>query len=73
MSRSMLLESNLEEKFWAEAVLTAVYLRNRTITKVLVDKTPFEVWHGYKPSVNHLKVFGTKVIALDKTHHKKFQ
>lgn len=72
MSRSMLLEAKLGEKLWAEALLTSVYLRNRTTTKVLVNKTPFEVWTGFKPSVAHLKVFGTKAIVLDKTHHKKF-
>jgi hypothetical protein len=25
----------------------------------LEDKTPFEVWYGYKPSLNFLKVFGS--------------
>jgi hypothetical protein len=44
--------------FWGEAVRTAVYLLNRSSTKALDNMTPFEAWHGKKPKVNHLKVFG---------------
>uniref|UniRef100_A0A1X7VGK0 Retroviral polymerase SH3-like domain-containing protein n=1 Tax=Amphimedon queenslandica TaxID=400682 RepID=A0A1X7VGK0_AMPQE len=39
---SMLASSKLPKKFWAEAISTAVYIRNRCPTKVLPDKTPFE-------------------------------
>lgn len=45
-------------RFWAEAISVAVYVLNRSPTKSLQNKTPFEAWHGKKPSVNHLKVFG---------------
>ena len=38
---------------------TAVYLLNRLPTKALDFKTPYEVWHGVKPIVEHLKVFGS--------------
>lgn len=50
-------------KFWGEAVKTAVYLLNRSPTKSLDGKTPFEVWYGRKPSVRHLRTFGCKVFA----------
>ena len=58
MARSMLLYSKLPKKFWGQAILTAVYLKNRTPVEAL-NKTPFEVWHGKKPKVNHLRVFGS--------------
>ena len=45
-------------KFWVEAASTAVFLQNRFPTKALEDKTPFEAWYGYKPSLNFLRVFG---------------
>lgn len=45
-------------KFWAGAISTAVYVLNRSPTKSLLNKTPFEAWHGKKSSVSHLKVFG---------------
>ncbi|CAD7012038.1 unnamed protein product [Ceratitis capitata] len=73
MARSMLIHSESGECFWAEAVSTAAYLRNRAITKALTSSTPFEKWTGKKPCVSHFKVFGSLAIALDKTHKRKFQ
>ena len=62
MARSMLLNSKLPKKFWGEAISTAVYLKNRTPVKAL-NKTPFEVWHGKKSKVSHLRVFGSDAYA----------
>lgn len=73
MSRAMLLQSGLDESLWAEAVATAVYIRNRSPTKVLENVTPYEVFTGKKPSVEHFRIFGSVAVALDKTAHKKFQ
>lgn len=56
--RSMLCDSKLDQKFWAEATSTAVYLRNISYTSTLKHKTPFEALHGKKPSVKHLRTFG---------------
>ena len=58
MARCMLFEKNLPKKFWAEAVNTAVYLQNRTITKSVKGMTPFEAWYGSKPSLDHIRIFG---------------
>ncbi|CAA6672766.1 unnamed protein product [Spirodela intermedia] len=33
--------------------------------------TPFEVWHGKKPAVHHLKVFGCIAYVLNTTPHLK--
>ena len=63
MARSMLLDAKLPKRFWAEAVSTAVYLKNRTSSKPLQDMTPYEAWHGRKPSVRHLRVFGCDAYA----------
>ncbi len=57
-ARSMLLDANLSKSYWAEAISTAVYLRNRCPTKAVLRMTPFEAWHGEKPGVDHLRVFG---------------
>jgi transposase InsO family protein len=59
MARCMLHEKNLPKFFWAEAANTAVFLQNRLPTKLLAEKTPFEVWYKYKPSLSFLKVFGS--------------
>ncbi|KAL4285133.1 hypothetical protein GQ457_16G021100 [Hibiscus cannabinus] len=59
MARCMLFEKHLPKLFWVEAVATAVYLLNRLATKAVDGKTPFEAWSGSKPSVKHLRVFGS--------------
>lgn len=59
MARCMLLNANLPHTFWGEAVSTAVYIQNRTITRA-TNSIPIERWDGTKVSLNHLKVFGTK-------------
>ena len=61
--RSMLADAKLPHPFWAEALSTAVYLRNRGPTKVVSGMTPFEAWTKKKPSVSHLRVFGCEVLS----------
>ena len=58
-ARAMLSHSNLPNKFWAEAVATAAYLRNRTTTSANEDQlTPYEKWYEHKPDIGHIRVFG---------------
>ena len=70
--RSMLADSKLPPRFWAEALSTAVYLRNRSPTKSVNGMTPFEVWVGEKPNVEHLRTFGCAAYAhIPKDERKK--
>ena len=62
-ARSMLLDAKLPHKFWAEAVSTAAYLRNRCPTKAVKGMTPYEALTGNKPKVEQLRVFGCDVFA----------
>ncbi|GMI88485.1 hypothetical protein HRI_002517800 [Hibiscus trionum] len=62
MARSMLKAKNMPREFWAEAVSCAVYLSNRSPTKV-DNVTPQEAWSGRKPSVRHIRVFGSIAYA----------
>ena len=58
-ARSMMLHAKLPDKYWAEAVATAAYIKNRTPANAIKqNKTPFERWYGKKPNVSNLKVFG---------------
>jgi hypothetical protein len=59
----MMKGKNLSNAFWAEAINTAVYLKNRSPTRCLDNVTPFEALYGSKPVVNNLKVFGCKDFA----------
>ena len=58
MVRCMLADSQLPKRFWAEALSTACYIRNRSPTKAVQGKTPYEALYGEKPAVGHLRVFG---------------
>jgi len=58
MARCLLKTMHMPSVFWGEAVATAVYLLNRSPTKALNNRTPFEAWHGKKPRVDHQKIFG---------------
>ena len=51
MVRSMLSNAKLHQRFWAEALSTAVSIRKRCPTKAVQGKTPYEV-------MLHLRVFG---------------
>ena len=72
-ARSMMLDAKLSHEFWAEAVSTAVYLRNRCPTKAVDGMTPHEAWYGYKPKVSHLRVFGCDAYThIPKDERAKF-
>ena len=58
-ARAMMSYSGLSEEYWAEAVATAAYVRNRSASSALKnDETPYERWYGKKPDISHLRVFG---------------
>lgn len=58
--RSMLLTAGVSKSFWAEALETAVYIRNRVISRSLPsDKTPYHLWMGSVPDLSHLRIFGS--------------
>ena len=61
--RSMLYYANLPLAFWAGAVSTVVYLKNRSPTSDLKNITPYECWCKEKPGVSNIKVFGCKSYA----------
>ena len=59
MVRSMLKGKHLPKELWGEAVSTTTYILNRCPTKKLEGTTPEEYWSGVKPSLSHLRVFGS--------------
>lgn len=66
MARCMMLQSGAPSSFWAEAIATANFLRNRCPTKALNGSIPYEVWKGSRLNLNFLKTFGCKIYVLDK-------
>lgn len=51
-----------------EAVMTAVHVLNCSPTKALDVKTPYKTWHGRKPAVSYLRVFGRLAFAKELNH-----
>lgn len=63
-ARSMIAHAKLPNMYWAEAISTAVYLRNRMPTTAIKEtKIPYEKWCGREPNVSHLRVFGCMAYA----------
>jgi len=57
-ARSLL--TGLPMTLWAEAIATAVYLRNRIPNQSIGKTTPYESLYNKKPSINHLRPYRTK-------------
>ena len=57
--RSMLFTAKLAKQFWAEALISAVYLYNRTPHSALDYKSPYEVRYNKKPDINNVKIWGS--------------
>lgn len=72
MARCMLIQASLPPCYWAEAVNTANYVRNRCPSKSLCGETPFKMWNKRIPTVKHLRIFGQIVYSLDKRSKSKF-
>jgi transposase InsO family protein len=71
VARSMLQDTQLFTKFWAEAANTACYLRNRTPIGP-GDITPEEAYSSKKPYIRHLRVFGYIAYTyIPKERHQK--
>ena len=56
--RSMLSESGLDQKFWAEAASTSVYVNNRLPSSAIEFKIPEQMWTSALPDLSGLRRFG---------------
>ena len=57
MVRSMMSHTDLPLYFWGYAQETAVFTLNRVPSKS-VEKMPYEIWTGKRPSLSFLKIWG---------------
>jgi hypothetical protein len=57
-------DNKFPPKLWGECILTATYIKDRTPTRSLKDKTPFEAYYGRKPDISHLREIGCKAFVL---------
>ena len=65
MARVMLLNKNLPQKFWAEAMNTACHIGNRIFFQARTKKTSYEIQREKKPKVKYFRVFVRKCYILN--------
>nr|GEZ93235.1 retrovirus-related Pol polyprotein from transposon TNT 1-94 [Tanacetum cinerariifolium] len=65
MSRTMLNEQPLPQKFWRNAVDTSTYILNRILIRVILGKTTYELLKGRKPTLDYFRVFESKCFILN--------
>jgi len=70
MARTMMRHKDVDQDLWADAIKTAVYIKNRVTSRALpIGKTPFELCSGNQPNVSHMRVFGSICwVVLHQSH-----
>ncbi|KAL8146620.1 hypothetical protein AgCh_004375 [Apium graveolens] len=69
-ARTLLHESKLPRKFWAEAVHTSCYVLNRVLIRPILLKTPYELLKKRTPNISYFRVFGSKCFILDTQNNR---
>ena len=57
-AKAMILEKELHDNLWAQAIHTAIYLKNRCPTTSKMS-TPYQLWTGRRANISHLILFST--------------
>ncbi|GJU95499.1 retrovirus-related pol polyprotein from transposon TNT 1-94 [Tanacetum coccineum] len=69
MSRTMLNEQSLPQKFWCNVVDTSTYILNRILIRAILGKTPYELLRGRKPTLDYFREFGSKCFRLNTKYY----
>ena len=69
MVRSMMSPTDLPFTFWGYALETAAFTLNRVPSKV-VEKTPYEMRTGKRPSLSFLKIWGCEAYVKRQVSNK---
>ncbi|XP_010530489.1 PREDICTED: uncharacterized protein LOC104807073 [Tarenaya hassleriana] len=68
IARALMFQANFPIEFWGDCILTAGFLINRTPTKLLSGRTPFEIIYARPPDYHHLRSVGCLCYAHNKDH-----
>lgn len=69
----MLHAAGLPIELCEEASNTAVYIKNRVVSRSREGKTPYEIWKGIKSNFSYLRVFGADAyVHVPKDKRTKF-
>jgi hypothetical protein len=64
MVRSMPFFKNVKLMFWVDSIMYVAYVKNKSPSHRLGNKTPYEMWYCRITSLRHLKVFGSTYYDL---------
>ena len=67
---TILHASGLPKYLWGEVLLHIVWVKNRSATRALDRKTPYEMLYGKKPDLGNLPSWGVKCWVLEDTGSK---
>lgn len=70
MTRCLLIESGLPKTLWADALVTACYIRNKCPSSSIDGQVPETLWTGRDAIIDHMRVYGCKAWAAQKRHGK---
>ncbi|KAG8498488.1 hypothetical protein CXB51_005003 [Gossypium anomalum] len=70
MVRSMMSHADLPTSFWGHALETTIFTLNRVPSKS-VQKMPYEMWTGKRPSMYFMKIWGRKAYVKRQTSTKR--
>ncbi|GJU57417.1 retrovirus-related pol polyprotein from transposon TNT 1-94 [Tanacetum coccineum] len=66
MSRTMLNEQSLPQKFWLSHIVTStIHSQIEILIRAILGKTPYELLRGRKPTLDYFRVFGSKCFILN--------
>ena len=69
-ARAMRIGARLPDNLWPEIIAASVHLGNRTPSKAINYKTPFELARGWQPDLAYLCVYGCKAFCLTRRVQK---
>jgi hypothetical protein len=61
--KALLNDQGLSMFLWGEAVMTTIYVQNKSPHRILKDMTPEESFSGKKPNMENLRIFGCSVYS----------
>ncbi|GJR51196.1 putative ribonuclease H-like domain-containing protein [Tanacetum coccineum] len=64
-ARTMLADSKLPTTFWAKVISTVCYVQNKVLVVKPHNKTPYELFRGFKLALSFMKPFGCHVTILN--------
>ncbi|MBW0517035.1 hypothetical protein O181_056750 [Austropuccinia psidii MF-1] len=72
-ARCLLINSNLPNQYWAEAIRTATFLTNVIPTASRKNYSPWFLWNNTPPKIKKIRTFGCKVIFAIPKHKRTWK